>query len=172
MALVAAAALAALMLTGDPSPCVDRTVAGPPEAAAALMARWETFKTSATKGAANVTFTESEVTARGIAYKDEKGAPVEDLQVYFCPDGRAQARGKVTALGLSTHVLVTGTLDLTGEQPRILVTDAQAGNLPGALGRRVVDSVLDQGDLRTLRLGARLTSIGYADGTVRLESPP
>jgi hypothetical protein len=157
-----------LTVTGNPKPCVDRTITPSTAAATALRADWDAFKAAAAAGPATVTFSETQVTSRGVEYIDEKDAPVEDLQVYFCPDGTAQATGKVKALGLSANVVVSGTLDLSGEDPRIVVDSVKAGNLPGFLGTRVVNTVLDQGDLREFEFSVRLTSISYGDTEVTL----
>ncbi|MCZ7578211.1 MAG: hypothetical protein M5U18_14575 [Dehalococcoidia bacterium] len=75
-------------------------------------------------------FSEAEVTSRGVAYVEERDVPIKDLQIYFCPDGTAEAKGKVNVLGRDVSVLARGTLDVSGGQNRIVVDELKAGNLP------------------------------------------
>ena len=169
-AILGALVIAAILLvTGSPQPCVDRQNAYAAGASADLRARWELFKDQTADGPANIVMSELEVTSRGIEYIDEKDLPVKDLQVYFCPDGHAEAVGRIEILGLDSNVVVEGTLDLSGERPQIRVTRVRAGNLPSAVGTRAVNLVLDQGDARTLQLGPKITSIGYADTVAVME---
>jgi hypothetical protein len=60
--------------------------------------------------------------------------PMNDLQVYLCPEGYGEAVGTINALGRDIHVLIRGTLDLSGDQTRIDVQKIEAGNLPGGVG--------------------------------------
>ncbi|MFQ5382365.1 MAG: hypothetical protein ACE5EF_12210, partial [Dehalococcoidia bacterium] len=113
-----------------------------------------------------------EVTSRGIEYVDEKSLPVKDLQVYFCPDGHAEAAGLIEVMGLDSNVIVEGTLDLSGDKPRLKVDRVRAGNLPSAVGTRAVNLILDRGDARTLQLEPRITSINYADAVAVMEGGP
>ena len=101
-----------LIATGDPAACVDRRSAVSQSAVDSLQLKWDTFKAAGSP--ASVQFTEAEVTSRGVAYLDERDVPIKDLQVYFCPDGKAEAKGKVNVLSRDVSVLIRGTLDAAG----------------------------------------------------------
>jgi hypothetical protein len=141
-------------------------------AEARMRANWEAFKAQARSGPATIDFTEEEVTSRGVSYVEEKDMPVEGLQVYFCPDGHAEAYGKVSAGPLDSKVLVKGTLDLSGDRPRLAVDSVEAGNLPSALAKPVIDQVLDRSGARTLDLSVPLRTISYADGRTTITGGP
>jgi hypothetical protein len=161
-----------LVLTGNPSACVDRQVPVSAAESQRLKAEWDQFSAASRQGNATILITESEATSRGVEYVDEKDAPVEDLQVYFCPGGYAEASGKVKAVGISAKVIVRGTLDLSGDQPQIQVDEIRAGNLPSAVAKPAVNFVLDRADFKTLDLDEHLTSISYADGTATVAGGP
>jgi len=161
-----------LMITGSPKPCVERTNAYSAAASQDLRARWKTFEAQAAAGNAQIAMTEGAVTSRGIEYIDEKDLPVEDLQVYFCPDGHAEAAGRIKIAGVDSDVVAEGTLDLSGDRPRIRVDRVRVGNLPSAVGTRAVNFILDRGDARTPDLKPRITAVGYGDGTATLSGAP
>ena len=161
-----------LVMTGNPQPCADREIPISPAAAQSLKDKWDAFAAQAASGQASVTFNESEVTSRGVEYLDEKDVPMNDLQVYLCPDGYGEAVGTINALGRDIHVLIRGTLDLSGAQPRIDVQKIEAGNLPGTVGTRIVNGILDRSDVKTLDVDVNITGISYADGEATLEGAP
>ncbi|MCZ2110941.1 MAG: hypothetical protein LC118_15465, partial [Dehalococcoidia bacterium] len=152
--------IGALILTGDPSPCTSRTSVPNPAAAAALQQKWDAF-TSAPPPA-TVQFTEEEVTSRGVAYIDERDVPISGLQVYFCPDGKAEAKGTATLLGRDVNILIRGTLDVSNNE--IAVDSVQAGNLPSFIGTPLVNQILDRNNVRSLPLDLALTSSTSTDG--------
>jgi hypothetical protein len=84
--------------------------------------------------------------------------------VYFCPQGYAEASGKVKILGLKSKVVVRGTLDLSGPQPEIVIQSVRAGNLPSAAAKPVVNAVLNAGNLKTLDIDERITNLAITDG--------
>ncbi len=152
--------IGALILTGDPSPCVSRTSVPSSGAAAALQQKWDAFKVAAAP--ATVQFTEQEVTSRGVSYVDERDVPISNLQVYFCPDGKAEAKGTASLLGRDVHILVRGSLDVANNE--IVVDSVQAGNLPSFISTPLVNQILDRNNVRSLSLGVALTSSTSTDG--------
>lgn len=156
-----------LAFTGDPTPCVDRRSTASTGAALNATARWEAFK--AAGPGASVTFTEEEVTSQGVAYLQDRGSDIQGLQVYFCPDGKAEAKGKVSFLGRDLNVLFRGTLDVSGGQNRLVVDSVEAGNLPSAVGTRIVEQFLDRNNVRDLPLGLELVSSTSLDGSHTLQ---
>jgi hypothetical protein len=168
-ALIAAAAL---IFTGSPAACVDRVVPTSAAASQELRAAWKQFGAQAARGPATITVTETQATSRGVEYVDDKGAPVDELQVYFCPAGYGEASGKISVLGLKTRVVVRGTLDLSGSKPQIQIDSVRAGNLPSFIAKPAVDVILNTGDLRTLDLKEHLTSIQFSDGAATVGGGP
>ena len=145
-----------------PQACAARDIQYSAAASQELRAQWRAI---AQRGG-TVNFTETQATSRGIDYINEKDAPVEDLQVYFCPQGYAEASGKVKILGMKSKVVVRGTLDLSGPQPQIDIQSVRAGNLPSAAARPVVNAILNAGNLKTLDIDERITQLQYTDGQV------
>ena len=156
-----------LALTGDPAPCVDRRSTASTGAALNANARWEAFK--AAGPGASVTFTEEEITSQGVAYLQDRGSSISGLQVYFCPDGKAEAKGRVSFLGRDLNVLFRGTLDVSGGQNRLVVDSVKAGNLPSQVGTRIVEQLLDRNNVRDLPLGIVLASSASIDGSHMLK---
>lgn len=152
--------IGALILTGDPSPCVSRTSVPNSGAAVALQQKWDAFKVAAAP--ATVQFTEQEVTSRGVAYLDERDVPISNLQVYFCPDGKAEAKGTASLLGRDVNILVRGSLDVGNNE--IVVDSVQAGNLPSLISTPLVNRILDRNNVRSLSLGVTLASSTSTDG--------
>jgi hypothetical protein len=171
-ALGALIVMVALVFTGSPSACVDRAVPVSPAASQQLRAAWRNFGQQTAREPASITITETQATSRGVDYIEEKDAPVEELQVYFCPGGYAEASGKISILGAKTKVVVRGTLDLSGSQPEIQIDSVRAGNLPSVIAKPAVDVVLNTGNLRTLDLKEHLTSIQFTDGAATVQGGP
>jgi hypothetical protein len=161
-----------LVFTGSPSACVDRDVPVSAAQSQDLRAAWDNFKAQASAGAASMSATEGQVTSRAVEFFDENSVPVEDLQVYFCPGGTAEATGSLKILGLTSNVVVEGTLDLSSNEPRVQLNSVRAGNLPSFIARPAVEAVLNAAGVRDLDIGVRLTSVQYSDGTVGVQSGP
>jgi len=149
-----------LIFTGSPQPCAARDI---PYSSAASQELRAQYKALALRGGTG-NFSEAQATSRGVDYVNEKDAPVEDLQVYFCPQGYAEASGKVKILGLKSKVVVRGTLDLSGPQPEIVIQSVRAGNLPSAAAKPVVNAVLNAGNLKTLDIDERISNLAITDG--------
>jgi hypothetical protein len=161
-----------MVFTGSPAACVDREVPVSAAASQELRSAWNAFGAQAARGPASITITETQATSRGVDYVEEKDAPVEDLQVYFCPGGYGEASGRISVLGAKAKVIVRGTLDLSGPSPRIQIDSVRAGNLPSFIAKPAVDLILNTGDLRTLDIDEHLTGIQFGDGTANVQGGP
>ncbi len=93
---------------------------------------------------------------------------MEDLQVYLCPSGYGEATGTVSYLGQDIKVLARGTLDLSGDRARIDVKSVEAGNLPSAVGTRIINAILNTNDLKTLTFSVKPDTITIVDQSVTL----
>ena len=135
-------------LTGE-----ERHVVRDATAVAAFQQQWDSIAAQVLAGQPEVvlTFDESQVTARAAAYLDARDAPVDDIVICF-HDGYAEARGNAEApvlgdlpligSGFDTETRIRGTVDLTGPSPRLIVTDLDAGSLPGAIEDEVRDEIV------------------------------
>ena len=157
-----------LIFTGSPSPCSDRVVEVSSAASQQLRADWAAFEDQAASGSAQITFTETGVTSRGVEYIDEKDIPLEDLQVRFCPDGLGEATGTIKTPGPDIKVLLRGTLDLSGDKPRIDVQTIKAGNFPGLGTTWILDNVIKKSDADILDIKVPLTKLEISDGSATL----
>jgi hypothetical protein len=121
-----------------------------------------------------ITFDETDVTSRGVEYIKEKDLPLKDLQVNFCPDGLGEARGTIDAPGRPIHVLLRGTLDLSGPKPRIDVKTIKAGNLPSIFGGTdwIITNVIKKSNADILDVNAHLTELEIKDGSATLTGGP
>ena len=157
---------AILAFTGDPAACVDRRSTATTGAALNAQARWDAFK--AAGPGATVTFTEEEITSQGVAYLRDRDVSIGGLQVYFCPDGKAEAKGSVSFLGRDLNILFRGTLDVSGGRNRLVINSVNAGNLPSAVGTRIVEQLLDRNNARDLPLGLELAASASINGSHKL----
>jgi hypothetical protein len=165
---------AALIFTGNPSPCVNRPITPSTAASQALRDQWNAFEQQALSGSATITFDETGVTSRGVEYIKEKDLPLKDLQVNFCPDGLGEARGTIDSPGRPIHVLLRGTLDLSGPQPRIDVTTIKAGNLPSIFGGTdwIITNIIKKSNADILDVKPHLTKLVITDGSATLTGGP
>lgn len=161
-----------LIFTGSPSPCADREVEPSSAASQQLRAQWDDFEARAAVGQAQITFDELGVTSRAVEYVEEKDIPLEDLQVYFCPDGLGEAIGTIKTPGPDISVLLRGTLDLSGEKPRIDVQTIKAGNFPGFGTTWIINNIIKRGDADILDLEPNLISLEISDGSATLTGGP
>ncbi len=168
LAVVLAGTGAALVYTGSPKPCSDRDVAVSGVWAVQARDKWDSFKDEAVLYEAFLIFNESEVTSVGVEYLDGSNVPIEDLQVYFCQEGYAEATGRFTGRGPSISVRARGTVDLSGPSPKVEVSSVRIGNLPDFLGvGRFITRITEEA--RVLDdLDVRLTSVKFSDGEIEL----
>jgi len=145
---------------------------------------WKAFDSQLDSGQpATVTFTESEVTSKADEFLKDKKAPVDEIVICF-HDGSAEARGNVElpvlgaipAIGsaFKTNVKITGTMDLSGTHPQIVITDIEAGNLPGTAVDQVEDTVRDiiNSRLDDLNLSHQYPKITFTEGSVQIDGTP
>ena len=175
--VVVAGVAVVLVYTGTPEPCVDReefsTGYDPSNVFPGLdfQNKWRDFKLRSASGSTSVTFNESQITARGLSFLLEEGIEIENLQVFLCPDGYAEATATFAGGGPNIDFLARGTLDLSGDLPRIDIDKVLVGNLPDFLRLGgLVDSIDD--DAKTLDIGFSLTAIGFTDGEITLGGAP
>ena len=166
--VVASGALAAfLVFNGTPQPCVDRSIQPAPEADEELQANWLTVLDGVSRGErVQLSVTEEQASILGQGYLDARDVPVDDLRVYFCPDGTAEATGRVSTgiLGLGSNVLVKGTVDVEGGRNRVDLDEVLVGEFPDFLARRVYDLLVNEDGLRDLPITQHLEAIEYRDG--------
>jgi hypothetical protein len=166
--VIASGALAAfLVFNGAPEPCVDRSIQPAPEADTDLQANWLDVLDGVSRGErVQLSVTEEQASILGQGYLDARGVPVEDLRVYFCPDGTAEATGRVHTglLGLESNVLVKGTLAIDSGTNRIDIDEVHVGQFPNFLASRAYDLLIDENDIRNLPIAENIDEIEYRDG--------
>ncbi len=163
---------AILIFTGGPSPCTDREFEPSSAESARLEAAWDQFTEQAAAGRAQITLDEVGVTSRAVEYIDDKDIPLDDVRVYFCDDGLGEAIGTIKTPGPDISVLLRGTLDLTGEKPKIDVQSIKAGNFPGFGTTWIITNIIKRGDADILDLEPHLISLEIGDGSATLVGGP
>jgi hypothetical protein len=158
-----------LIFTGDPQACSNREIDISRAVSNDVDAAWNAFVVEASQeGSASITLTEDEVTSRGFFYLEDEGVPFDDLQLYFCDDGAAEAKGRLSLPGPDANVVVRGSLDISGDKPRIEIEEVRAGNLPGGIATPAVNAIIDSGVLE-LDLDIELTDVDFREGEIELE---
>ena len=99
-----------LVYTGTPEPCVDRQVSISTGSRSEFQNKWDAFKLRSATTSTSETFTESQITSRGVEFLDEEGIDIENLQVYLCQEGYAEATGTFVGGGPNIDLLVRGLL--------------------------------------------------------------
>ena len=169
--VVVAGVAVVLVVTGSPKACSDRVITPSPQAIVELQNKWDGFKLQASTGSAEVEFTETEVTSRGIEFLKRARVPLENLQVFFCGEGFADATVTFVGGGPAVDLLVRGTLDISGDRPKIEIQSVQAGNLPGFVPLEGMLAALDDA-AKTLNLGVNLTAVTFSEEQVTLQGGP
>ena len=169
--VVVAGVAVVLVLTGSPEACSDRVIRPSPQAIKELQNKWDGFKLQVSTGVAEVKFTETEATSRGIEFLKREGVPLENLQVFFCRQGLAEATATFVGGGPAVDLLVRGTLDIFGDRAKIEIESVQAGNLPGFVPLGELLPSFDD-EARTLNLGVNLTSVAFSEERVTLQGGP
>jgi hypothetical protein len=157
--IVAVLATGGLLVSGAPKACVDRSSEPSVFAAAGLTAKWLAF----TLAPVSVSVTETEATSMAAIYLRQVDVPVDDGQISFCPDGTAEATGKLKLLGLPTRILAKGTIDFSGPSPKIEFDDIKAGHLPSSIVRPAVEAILPR-RFYYPPIPGRVARVVYADG--------
>jgi hypothetical protein len=160
------ATLAVLLLVGavayfvieggaEPPDCATRAPVGFEQAAKSLAfdAKMATFlRTSGRLPPSNLRIPEDEAAARASTYLEGQSERVSDIAICF-RDGRAEGFARVdTAFGRRIGVKAEGTLDLSGEHPRLRLHSASSGVLsaPGFARGALEDAINEE--LRNIRL--------------------
>lgn len=172
---IAAALLALgafLVVTGSPHTCSDHEIEPVSAAVAAqLDERWGQFSAEIATAASSIDITESEATSRARQYIEDEDVPLDDLNVYFCGDGKGQLSGQVEALGIDADFVVSGHLKISGGRPMVEFDSIDVGNLPGFVSDAVFDLLLDD-DARTLELDENLLGSEISDGLISISGGP
>lgn len=160
-----------------------RGVNADPSLADAWQAKWDEFDAKLDAGqSASVSFTESETTSRATRYLDSKDTPVSNLVICF-HDGDAEAFGKVglPVLGdlpgvggaFESNARVSGTIDFTGANPKIVISEIEAGNLPSSAAEKLKGQIesLINGRLEDLSLTHDFTPV-FSEGSVEINGTP
>ena len=149
----------------------------------AWQAKWQAFDAQLDAGQpATVSFTESEATSRAQRFLDSKEAPMTDLKLCF-HEGTAEATGNVDlpiladlpGIGdsLDSNVRARGTMDFSGANPRIVITEIEAGNLPAEAAERLkgrIEGVIND-RLDDLLLQHKL-SAKFTEGAIEISGTP
>jgi hypothetical protein len=163
---------AILIFTGSPSPCTDREFEPSSAASQQLRAEWDQFSAAAAQGRAEIVLTELGVTSRAVEYIDEKDIPLKDVRVHFCSDGLGEALGTIKTPGPDIRVLLRGTLDLSGDKPKIDIDTIKAGNFPGFGTTWIINNIIKKGDADILDMDEHLISLQIRDGSATLTGGP
>ncbi len=159
---------AAFALTGKPAACADHEIQTSEAARLALTSQWDDFKAEAAAGTASVAFSEPEVMSRAVKWIADESVDLENVQVYLCEEGYAEATATFTGAGPSIDFLARGTLDLTGDRPAVDVSEVKVGNLPGFVPLATILNFLPE-DVKELDITeVKLTGIDFSDRKVTL----
>jgi hypothetical protein len=176
LAVVLVVVVAVMAFVGSPGECDsgDREVASSSALAQQFQTKLDKFIEQLDAGqAASFTFDESEATARGRAFLEEKNAPVNDLKVCFNPEGPSASGNLSAVLGQDVTAKVSGDLDLSGAHPRVDNLSIDVGGVPGFVAGGfdgVVRGVIND-QLAHINVKHQLT-ITYAEGTATLSGQP
>ena len=112
-----------------------------------------------------------EVTSWGIEYVNREGLPLENLQIFICGQVYADATATFVGGGPALDLLARGTLDISGDAPKVNIQSVQVGNLPDFLPLGEVVIFMDE-EAKTLHQGVNLTSVTFSDRNVTLQGGP
>jgi hypothetical protein len=171
-----AAALYAAAVFGSPGECDSggRPVNVSTADAVAFQAKLDNLNDQLDAGQpGSFQFTESEAASRAVQFLDEHDAPIEDLKVCF-RENQASASATVDIpFGPNVEAKLTGTLDLTGETPKLNV-DIDVGSVPGFVTGTVewlVERIADD-QLVEIDLEEHDYRLEFAEGTATLSGTP
>ncbi len=174
--VVVVGALYASAVLGSPGDCEsgDRAVTVSTADAAAFQAKLDDLNDRLDAGQpGSFQFTESEATSRAVEFLEEHDAPIDNLKICFS-ENQASASGNVDMLfGPDADAKLTGTLDLSGDTPKLNV-DIDVGSVPGFVTGAVewlVERIADD-QLTEIDLEEHEYSLEFADGTATLSGTP
>ncbi len=137
-------------------------------ASQALRDKWDAFEAEAALRPTTVRFNEEEVTSRGVDFMEEEDIPLNDLQVFFCEEGYAEATASTAGINLLTR----GTLDLTRDVVRIDIQRVHGGNLPSFIPIARLITRFSEAARKLDELKVNITSVTFTDGQVELRGEP
>ena len=181
-ALTLVGVVVVLTFVGGPdlsAACGGRIVSAAPELAAAFDQKWDAFSDQLDSGgAATVTFSENEITARAVAFlQDESIDEIRNITLCIFSgvnEGEGEIRGTVDLPVLpDVDARLRGVMDLTGPSPRIEITNIDIGSLPGFLTGPLEDAVAAavNAGLRETGLSRRY-AVTYETGAVTIRARP
>jgi hypothetical protein len=140
-----------LAITGSPGSCEaeGRPITGTIQEAGTFQTKWDQLNNALNAGQpSTATFTEGEATGRARLWVEENDVSVSELFLCFSAADGGQASGKVDVPFFpgDVDVLVTGTVDLTGEHPNADINEIEVGGLPDPLTNLVegfINSLID-----------------------------
>lgn len=173
----AAVTLFVLAIAGSPGACDSqgRTVTADLANAASFQEKWDAMNDALDAGQpSSATFTESEATSRARLWVDAHDAPVSDLRLCFNANGGSgSAKVDIPFFPGDVDVLVSGTLDLTGDKPEAEITKTEMGMLPDPVTDAVenfITRLIDhETDDVTLKHDYGLT---FGDGEITITGQP
>jgi len=173
----AAVTLFLLAITGSPGECDSdgRTIVADLSSAASFQQKWDDMNDTLDAGQpSSAAFTESEATSRAQVWVEQNDAPVSDLRLCFNVDGGSgSAKVDIPFVPGDVNVLVKGTLDLTGDKPKVEVTDIEMGRLPGPVASRIEDFITRLIDHETDGITLKHDyGLQFADGQVTITGQP
>lgn len=158
LAVVAVVILAFLAFAGSPGNCGEGIPAGTDLQAAAAFQQKIVLVNAALvyRQPAQMTTDEREATARARQFLAQNDTPVKNLALCFEP-GRAVGKAHVdTPVFGGLDVQVKGTVDLTGQHPKVNVEEVRLGALPSfftAPFKGIISRIADDQADRILLIG-------------------
>ena len=178
LAVALAGVLGGLAITGGPDDC---TPGGGPIVVSdalsdAFQQKWDEFDATLDAGSpASVTFSESEVTSRAVAWiNDEDGPDFDDARICI-HDGYGEATGTLKGWAFfDVKFMLRGTVELIGSRLLTDIEDVDMGNLPDPLTswfEGQADGPVEEG-LDNLGLEPHTYTVIMTGGSVRVEGRP
>ncbi len=170
--------LGGLAITGGPADC---TPGGGPIVVSdalsdAFQQKWEEFDATLDGGsAASVTFNESEVTSRAVAWINSEDGPDFDDARICIHDGYGEATGTLRSWGIfDVKFKLKGTVKLRGNRLLTDIEDIDIGNVPDPLHlwfEGQLDEPIEAG-LDNLGLEPHTYTVILTEGSVTIEGRP
>ena len=138
LAVALGGVLGGLAITGGPGDCEPGGV-GPIVVSDAMsdafQQKWDVFDATLDAGSpASVTFSESEVTSRAVAWINSAGGPDFDDARVCIHDGYGEATGTLRSWGIfDVKFKLRGTVELSGNRLLTDIEDIDIGNVPDPL---------------------------------------
>jgi hypothetical protein len=167
-----------LAIAGSPGSCEveGRPISPTQQDTDSFIMKWEQLNNALDAGQpSTATFTESEVTGRARLWVEENDLSVTDLYICFSAGEGGQASGKIDVPFFpgDVDVLVSGSVELTGDHPEATIDELEVGGLPGIFTNLVegfINALIDdQEDMIEL---THDYSASYGDGTVTISGQP